>query len=68
MKTLNTKNTAGIVGKPEYGTSQASKEMSVSLKHNGGITGTASNANLSAKFKNPQVKQEVLSVQRQYND
>ena len=57
---LDTKNPVGAVGKPEYGTYSASKEMSATLKHNGGITGTASNANLSAKFKNPQKKQEHI--------
>lgn len=47
------------INKPVVGGSEASKTMNVSLSSNNGIETTASSANLSAKFKNPSVKQSV---------
>ena len=62
---FNTKSPVGNgVSQPVKGGSEASKIMDVSLNYDGGINQTASRENRSAKFKNPQVKQDVPSEGR----
>ncbi len=65
---FNTKKPVGNgINAPVKGTSESSKTMNVSLNYDGGINGDASSENLSAKFKNPSVKQDVPAAgQNQY--
>ena len=57
---FNTKKPVGNgINAPVKGTSEGSKTITASLSYNGDINGTASGTNLSAKFKNPAVKQDV---------
>jgi len=61
----NTKSPVGNgINKPVPATYKAGKEIKVSLNHDGGINATASTVNLSAKFKNPNVKQDVPEAGR----
>jgi|CXWK01.1.fsa_nt_gi hypothetical protein len=56
----NTKKPVGNgINAPVKGTSEASKSMNVSLKSASNINISASTQNLSAKFKNPNKKQDV---------
>lgn len=47
------------VSKPEIARYPKGMQKNVSLSYDGGINQSASTVNLSAKFKNPQVKQDV---------
>ena len=49
---------------PEFATSKNGKTMDVSLDHNGEINISASTENRSAKFKAPNVSQDVPSEGR----
>jgi hypothetical protein len=69
--TLDAKDTAGVVGKPEYAPEVTNiiATKSADMKNTAtDLNQTASTENLSAKWKNPQVKQEVKPVQVQYED
>ena len=64
---IDSKSTGGVVGKPVYATTQASDIHNVSLNYDGGINPGASTENLSAKYKNPQKKQDLSTAeQNQY--
>lgn len=64
---FNTKSPVGNgVSQPEPASYPKGMSKDVSLNYDGGINATASNENRSAKFKNPNVKQEVKPVQKQY--
>lgn len=52
------------VSKPEMASYPKGMQKDVSLNYDGGINQTASQVNLSAKFKNPQVKQDVAPEAR----
>lgn len=56
----NTKKPVGNgINAPMKGTSEKSKTMNVSLTNPSNINISASTQNLSAKFKNPNVKQTI---------
>lgn len=65
---LDTKSPVGGNGveKPAYmnGVANIATTMSASTNQGTNINGTASNENLSAKFKNPQAKQDVPEAGR----
>lgn len=64
---LDTKSTGGVMGQPIYADFPAGREIPVSLNYDGGINQTASGENLSAKYKNPNVKESVRAKgQNQY--
>lgn len=66
---IDAKSTGGVVGKPQYATYEKGYEKKVSLNHDGGINPGTSGINLSAKFKNPNVKQDVPEKgKNQYED
>lgn len=55
---LDCKDTGGVVGKPVFATS-ASSPANKSVSYSGPMGDMSSGPNLSTKFKNPSVKQEV---------
>lgn len=62
----NTKKPVGNgVNAPVKGTSEASKTIGVSLTNADNINVTASTENRSAKFKNPQKKQDRVPAEAQ---
>lgn len=66
---LDTKNTGGNVGQPGYKEGETKLIGKEGFDMAGGsVTTTASDANLSKKFKYPAVSQDIAAVQVQYED
>lgn len=66
---LDTKNTGGNVGQPGYKEGETTLIRNQGFDIGGGdVSTTASDANLSKKFKYPAVSQDIAAVQVQYED